>query len=88
MQPSSKADLPLMSTTELLVEGGDARITLNMENGTNKYGCRAYPDPSLIALGSSTASVISEQGFAAAEKLRDRLLLCTATARPIVLYAR
>lgn len=58
----------------LLVSGGGARIALDEISGLNKYGCRPYPDPSLLALGSSTASVISSEGFAVARLLHERLL--------------
>ena len=59
-------------TAELLVAGGDARIAL--VSGVNEYGCRPYPDPELAEFGSSTASTISESGFAAADALRARLV--------------
>ena len=62
----------LPDTAELLVEGGDARIAL--VSGVNEYGCRPYPDPELAEFGSSTASTISESGFAAADALRARLV--------------
>ncbi len=64
--------LALADTRALLAEGGDARIAL--ESGRNEYGCRPYPDPDLAALGSSTASTISESGYAAAEALREKIL--------------
>ena len=54
-------------------EGGDARIALDAD-GVNAYGCRSLPDPELVALGSSTASVVSGPGFAAASALHARLL--------------
>ncbi|MHB1100056.1 MAG: hypothetical protein ACYCZR_10920, partial [Burkholderiales bacterium] len=59
-------------TAKLLVEGGDARIAL--VSGVNEYGCGPYPDPELAEFGSSTASTISESGFAAADALRARLV--------------
>ncbi|WP_338413708.1 hypothetical protein [uncultured Sphaerotilus sp.] len=55
-----------------LTEGGDARITLSGA-GANAYGCPPLPDPELVALGSSTASVISEPAFEAAAALCVRL---------------
>ncbi|MHB1676583.1 MAG: hypothetical protein ACYCSS_03445 [Sulfuriferula sp.] len=70
---SFKTKIELPSVAQLLTDGGDVRIQLDRLDGVNKYGCRPYPDNSLIALGSSTASTISESGYAAAEKLRDRL---------------
>ncbi len=63
----------LPTTGQLLLEGGDHRIALNPETGLNKYGCGPLPNPKLLAFGSSTASTISEPGFAAADHLRNRL---------------
>lgn len=54
--------------------GGDARIKLDPSSGLNKYGCQPSPDPHLLAFGSSTASVISTAGFAAANRLHQKLL--------------
>lgn len=78
----------LPSTAELLVQGGDARIALDPQQGSNKYGCRPQPDNDLLAFGSSTASVISAAGFAAADSLRDRLLLAAGTESHAAIYAR
>lgn len=61
--------LPL--THELLVEGGDDRISL--DSGRNAYGCKPYPDPVLAQFGSSTASTVSERAFGAADALRERI---------------
>jgi len=77
-------DLP--PTEQLLVEGGDARIALDPNSALNKYGCQPLPDPGLVALGSSTASVVSAAGFAAAGRLRDKLVL--AAEPDAILYAR
>ncbi len=81
----------LPNTEELLVSGGDARIALapNRFNSsfTNHYGCRPTPDPALVALGSSTASVISVGGYTAAELLRSRLLLAVQMEPPAQVYA-
>jgi hypothetical protein len=73
------------STEQLLVEGGDARIALGPD-GLNKYGLPSFPDPGLVALGSSTASGISAEGFAAADRLRGRLLVGAESDMEI--YAR
>ncbi len=62
----------------LLVAGNDARIALDPA-GLNKYGCPPRPDPELLAFGSSTASVVSRLGYAAAARLRERLLDRTDT---------
>ncbi|WP_097460648.1 hypothetical protein [Mangrovitalea sediminis] len=61
------------STPELLVSGGDPRIELDRQSGANRYGCAPLPDPALLAFGSSTASVISAEGFTAADYLRRRI---------------
>ncbi|MET3134189.1 hypothetical protein AAKU55_004484 [Oxalobacteraceae bacterium GrIS 1.11] len=85
-------DLPLpgalAATATLLVSGGDERISLDPQSGVSPYGCRAYPDPDLVALGSSTASVISEQGYAAADALRLRCLEEMQYASGNAVYAR
>lgn len=80
----ARACLP--PTEQLLVEGGDARIALDSEN-LNKYGCSPFPDSDVVALGSSTASVISAAGFAAADRLRSRLVQAAETAADAVIYA-
>jgi hypothetical protein len=80
---------PLVPAIEqLLVEGGDGRIALEAAGGANKYGCPPLPDAGLIALGSSTASVISGPAFAAAERLRYRLVQAAAVEPQAVTYAR
>ena len=61
------------SLEDLLALGGDERIAVSGADGANKYGCAPRPAPDLAAFGSSTASTISEAGFAAAERLRTRL---------------
>lgn len=68
------ADLGLARTEQLLTEGGDARIALAPGQTANRYDCPPQPDADLLAFGSSTASAISPTGFAAAERLRRRLL--------------
>ncbi|MCX7194065.1 MAG: hypothetical protein NTY60_10680 [Proteobacteria bacterium] len=67
------------TTEQLLVSGGDARIALDPVSGLNKYGCSPVPDPELLAFGSSTATTISQAGFAAADRLRELLQACTDT---------
>ncbi len=81
-----RVDLP--STAELLADGGDARLALDPRRGTNKYGCRPFPDPELAPFGSSTASIVSESGFAAAEELRARLVERASLEPSHVTYAR
>jgi hypothetical protein len=75
-------------TAQLLTEGGDARIVLDVVSGLNKYACAPIPDPGMIALGSSTASIISNQAFRAADLLRNKLALATtSTDSSYALYA-
>lgn len=61
------------TTEQLLVSGGDARIALDPLTGLNKYACQALPDPGVLSFSSSTASVISEAGYATVLSLRERL---------------
>lgn len=68
--------------------GSDSRMALDPEQGLNKYGCAPRPDPQLAAFGSSTASVISTRGFAAANRLRSRFLLAARTEPLAVTCAR
>lgn len=77
----------LPPTEQLLLSGGDARITLTAEGKTNRYGCAQHPEPDMLAFGSSTATAISTEGFAAAAQLRQRLVSDTAHS-PAHLYAR
>ena len=70
----TKVEASLPGTAALLVAGGDARILLDPVSKLSLYGCRPCPDPDLVALGSSTASSISQAGMAAADALRQSLL--------------
>jgi hypothetical protein len=79
------AELP--ATMRLLTDGGDARIVCG-PHGANRYGCSAVPEPDVLAYGSSTASTISDAGFAAADALRKRLKSALATEPPHVTYER
>jgi len=76
----------LPSTEQLLVAGGDARLTLS--NGRNKYGCQPFPDSQLLSFSSSTASVISTEGFDVANRMRDKLLTAIDTESHEAIYAR
>ncbi len=78
----------LSPTCQLLTEGGDNRILLDPICMVNKYGRRPIPDPELAAFGSSTASTISEGGFAAAEALRWRLFQALDRETPPETYLR
>lgn len=72
-QPGFYAPSQDAATDELLVAGGDARLALDSASGVNKYGAAPRPDPELADFGSSTASVISTQAYAAADAVRARL---------------
>jgi hypothetical protein len=50
---------------EWLVAGGDSRLRLNPATQLSDYGCQAFPRRAL-SFASSTASSISERGYAAA----------------------
>jgi hypothetical protein len=77
-----------LATAELLTDGGDARIQIEPSGWANKYGCPATPDESLAAFGSSTASVISEPAFTAADRLRRRLVDALGSEPESEIYAR
>ncbi len=77
----------LPATEQLLIAGGEDRIELDPLSGLNKYGCGPFPDPPLLAFGSSTASVISPEGFAAANRLRQKLQTAISTESPAAVYA-
>lgn len=81
-----RQDFP--GTEQLLISGGDARIAIDPVSRLNKYGCKPYPDPALLAFGSSTASTISEAAFSAANRLRDRLLKDSGAVSFEAIYAR
>ena len=92
-QPASafvrrQARRELAPTEQLLAEGGDLRIELDLERGLNRYGCPPMPDPALAAFGSSTASTISEAAYEAADRLRRRLAHAGTTEPPEITYAR
>ena len=73
-------------TGHLLISGGDARLTPDAVSGVNKYGCSAYPEPLLAAFGSSTASPVSERGFAAAQHLHQAVLARMNTCSVAAIY--
>lgn len=76
---ASKREWPEKATASLfqplpflLAAGGDQRLAL--ARGVNAYGCKPYADPHLLDFASSTASTISQAGFARAERAREALL--------------
>jgi hypothetical protein len=60
----------------LLASGGDRRLHLDPIRMLNGYGCRPWPRPEAFTFASSTASSISERGFAAAAAARQQLIEC------------
>ncbi len=60
------------SVEELLISGGDERLALN-SFGFNKYGCSPLPIDDILSFSSSTASSLSNDDFAVAEKYRHEL---------------
>lgn len=62
-------DLP-----DLLASGGDARLLLDPITRLNDYGCRPFPRPEAFTFASSTATSISERGYAAAERRLSALI--------------
>ncbi|TRW93006.1 hypothetical protein [Candidatus Methylobacter oryzae] len=88
MPTSSQAPNGLPSTEQLLIAGGDARLALDPLSGRNKYGCQPLPDPQLLSFSSSTASIISAEGFDAANRLRQTLLTAIATSSHAAVYSR
>jgi len=85
--PEVDGFLDQATTSALLAAGGDGRLSLDPASGVNRYGCAPRPDAALADFGSSTASVISTQGYAAADTLRARLRAEPGQSRPQV-YAR
>ena len=66
---------PFLGPTEyLIMRGGDTRLQIDPKTGLNTYGCSPRPRPWAITFASSTASSISERGYAAAEQARRRML--------------
>jgi len=58
----------------MIATDGDARLQIDPKTGLNAYGCSPRPRPWAITFSSSTASSISERGYAAAERAKHRLI--------------
>jgi len=67
-RPSSRARLDMM-----LASGGDERIWPDAVTRRNRYGAPVPPAPQEIWFSSSTASAITERGYAAARDAFDAL---------------
>jgi hypothetical protein len=66
-------------TEAMLVHGGDDRLTLDPATARNRYLCQPWPQPEVISFASCTASAISVDAFAAAERVRQDLLAAAMT---------
>lgn len=64
-----------------LFSGGDARLAIDPATGASRYGCRPFPAPALAAFGSSTASTVSTEAYAACATLAERFALAPAPLR-------
>lgn len=58
----------------LMADGGDGRLKVDAQTGLNHYGCSHRPRPWAVTFASSTASSLSERGFAAGEHMRLALM--------------
>jgi hypothetical protein len=63
-----------MPLDDLLVGGGDPRLTLDPSCGLNEYGCGPFPLPHTLNFASSTASPISERAYERAGLAREKLM--------------
>lgn len=64
-------ELPL---EQLLTSGGDPRLRLDPVHQLNGYGCQPWPRPEAFTFASSTATSISDRGFAAAAAVQQQLI--------------
>ena len=81
LQPVSAPTLfPELSAPleSILVAGGDSRLLIDPSSGYNRYGVPPRPRPDAVHFSSSTASAISDYGFAFCELLRQELLRTSA----------
>ncbi|MCD0501733.1 hypothetical protein [Bordetella petrii] len=81
--------LPELATPleDILIAGGDSRLSIDPSSGYNRYGVPPRPRPDAVHFSSSTASAISDYGFAFCELLRQQLLRIgssDATAQQVV----
>ncbi len=81
-------DFPDLS--QLLVEGGDSRITPDTD-GVNKYGCSVIPQnplEELFAFGSATASTLSQASLDAAANIYQKVALACCDNNAYQVYER
>jgi hypothetical protein len=78
---------PLLAPTENIMEtGGDIRLLVDPQTRLNGYGASHRPRPWAITYASTTASSISERGYAAADSARratTAAMLRTGARNPI-----
>lgn len=70
----------------LLVGGGDERLALDSVSGVNLYGHGPKPRPGDLAMGSSTASTISERAYRALARANPALLEQVRRAGEVATY--
>jgi hypothetical protein len=58
----------------ILTSGGDLRLRLNPVDLLNGYGCQPWPRPEAFTFASSTATSISDRGFAAGAEAQQGLI--------------
>ncbi|WDZ95808.1 hypothetical protein Herbaro_20385 [Herbaspirillum sp. WKF16] len=63
----------LPTVAQLLVQGGDDRISLEKDTGINRYGVSPHPRDRLIEFSSSTASHVSPEAWFAIDEFRQRI---------------
>ncbi|MBC3813242.1 hypothetical protein [Undibacterium aquatile] len=89
LKPAFTSGTSIPSLAQLLVDGGDSRITLDTY-GVNKYGCTVEPQStqdSSFAFGSATASTISQRGFAAANSVYQQIVEAYRDKKEYSLYS-
>ena len=59
---------------QLITAGGDSRVAVDPATGLSRYGTTPRPRPEAVHFSSSTASSISDYGFAVCDMLRRDLL--------------
>lgn len=87
-RPLRTTTLNLLPLHEMLVAGGDERLRRDPDTDLNRYGCPVLPDSGLLALGSSTASPISESAYLAAKLLHLRLQASLRNESSETVYVR
>ena len=74
LQTLSDASAVPASMALILAAGGDRRIWPDPVTGRNRYGTRTTPATGEIVFSSTTASNVSVDGFAAADRALKRLI--------------